>query len=114
MGLFGTFPENLEHCRDILFELLSPCPDRGQCLLKHRKQELLDFHVTETASPVVVLHFLKVRIVRCVCGEMLRSGECVKIGEYCIALDFTRVADLEVAWVREHSHHLLLEVFRAV
>ena len=113
-GHFRALAQDLIYLRDVLLVMRSSLSHRLQELLHDVEEELLACTISQSAATVVVLHLLEVCILRKILREMLVCAECVEIGEYHVALNVTRVGDLEMLRVGVHAVHLLLDLLRRV
>ena len=98
-GDLGTTAQDVDDGGDVLLQFGTTLTDGLQRLLKHGGEELLYFHVAETATAVVGLQLVEVGIVGQVAAEMLLAAEGVEVGEDSVALDLSRIADTQVVGV---------------
>ena len=110
----ATFAENLIHLRDILLVDVASFTDRLEYVLHDVEEEFLACAVSEASPAIMSLHFLKVLIVRKEFCKMFIGAECIKIGEYDISLDFSRVSDLKVTTVGVHAVDFLFHFLGCV
>jgi len=113
-GDLGTTAQDVDDGGDVLLQFGTTLTDGLQRLLKHGGEELLYFHVAETATAVVGLQLVEVGIVGQVAAEMFLAAEGVEVGEDGVALDLSRVADTQVVGVGEHRLDFLLHFIGAV
>ena len=115
----AALAKDLVDVRNILFKFVTALPDRGEDVIEHLEQELLDHHVSESAGLVLLLQLVE-RIefeadfladeAFAEFREMLIAAEGIEIGEYGVALDVARVADLKVERVGVHALDLCPEL----
>ena len=82
---------------------------RAEHLLQHAYQELLAFHISQSALTVMLLHLIKARIVARQCREHLISAEGIEICEDHIALHLSGIRHIYMIGIGIHAHNLLLE-----
>ena len=80
---------------------------RFQETVEHLQEELLALHVAQSATTVMILQLVEVLILRPEVGKVLIAGEGIEVGEHGIALDMSRVIEIDMLGVSVHGAHLL-------
>ena len=107
---FTAFAEYLIDGGNVLLVLCSALTDGFECLLQHFHEELLALHVAQAATGVVVFHLLKCGVVACDASHLFVGREGIEIGEDGVALEVSRVADLQVERVGVHGLDFLVDL----
>ena len=89
--LFAAGTENLVDLRQTCFPVLATLPNGAKLCLHHIVQELLDLHVTQSATLIVGLQFVQTAVLRQELLKILRLAESVQIDKDRIALHLAGV-----------------------
>ena len=71
-------------------------------------EELLHFHIAQTATLVVGFQFVQIRIFGQIKAEVFRTAESIQVSEYGVAFQFSGVLHTQVVGVGIHALHFLL------
>ena len=107
---FAAFSEYLIDGRYVFLVLGAPLSDGFECFLQYCHEEFLALHVAESASCVVVFHFLECGVVGSQACHLFVGCEGVEVGEYGVPLEVSGVVDLEVRGVRVHGFHFSVDL----
>ena len=105
-GSKRAFLEDVVDFRNVLLVLVTACADRIKHLVQDAVEQLLTLHVTDTTGCVSRLQLVKVLELRPELRKVFVRRESIKVSEHGIALDMTRVGDIQMGRVGVHCLHL--------